>query len=84
VSRAEILEKLKNVILASNDLNYRAKNKSIDVTSRFREDLGLDSILLIALLCELQPDFAFLNEDDLANWLTIEDCINSIAKGLSA
>lgn len=84
MTREQILAKLKSVILGSPDLNYRAKNKGVEASFKFREDLGLDSILLIALLCELQADFPFLNEEDLVAWQTVDDCLNSVAKGLTA
>jgi len=47
---------------------------------RFKEDLGLSSLAMIALFCELQTKYPHLSEDSLMGWKTISDCYQNVAE----
>ncbi|MBK9294998.1 MAG: hypothetical protein IPM57_11265 [Oligoflexia bacterium] len=75
-----LLNYIKNIILANPDLKSALSTREITLQSTINDDLGFDSILSIAFLCELQSEYAYLNEIHLSKWRTLEDCIDTILK----
>ncbi len=53
----------------------------IDLDSRFRVDLGADSINLIEIAMGLEQELDItLDDDEVANIVTVEDAVRYIAK----
>lgn len=75
-----LLNKIIEIIQNNPDLKATLNTCNITLASTLNDDLGFDSIMSIAFLCELQTEHTFLNEFHLAKWQTLEDCIVSIMK----
>lgn len=50
---------------------------------RWKEDLGLNSLAMVALLCELQLEFPYLTESMVATWTTLSDSFKSLYEARS-
>ncbi len=72
-----MIKKIENVIKN----NIEAEDLSIDLTTSFKDDLGLDSFEMAQLLCSLEDELGISLEDsDILKINTIEDLINCIEK----
>lgn len=72
----DILERVRQATVAV--LKVKADDVSLD--SRFRADLGADSINLVEIAMALEAEFDILLEDDeVAGIVTVRDAVNYIA-----
>lgn len=46
--------------------------------TRWKDDLGLNSLAMVALFCELQIEFPHLTETMIADWTTLSDSFESL------
>lgn len=60
------------------DLKPKLAVGSITHETRFREDLGFDSLAMAAFFYTLQDIYADLSEENVPKWKRIEDCIQSV------
>lgn len=72
----DILERVRQATVAV--LKVKADDVSLD--SRFRADLGADSINLVEIAMALEAEFDILLEDDeVTGIVTVRDAVNYIA-----
>lgn len=71
-------EKIKAILSASSDLKPKLDIAKISGQSRFREDLGFDSLAMAAFFYELQDHYPNLDEADVPTWKTIADCAQTL------
>lgn len=78
MTQDEAFNLLRNTLKSVPDLRLRQPVDTLQLTQRFRQDLGFDSLALISLLVELQDHFPKLSETDAAKWKTLGDCVESM------
>lgn len=72
-----MIEKIEKVIKD----NMEIENLKIDLTTSFRDDLGLDSFEMAQLLCSLEDELNIdLKDSDIIKITTVSDLINFIEK----
>jgi hypothetical protein len=74
----EAFEVLKRVLQNQPDLRSKIPLSELKSQTRFREDMGFDSIAMTSLFCdlaELRPD---LEEAQVAEWKLIGDCLRDL------
>ncbi|MBL6988184.1 MAG: acyl carrier protein [Bacteriovoracaceae bacterium] len=76
----EILKKVIEVIEDNEDLNPKISISEITFASRFKEDLGFDSLALMSLVYELQEFYPDLDEMVISQWSTLQDCTEHLTK----
>ncbi|WP_349401866.1 acyl carrier protein [Candidatus Phytoplasma solani] len=75
-----ILEKIKNLMVTQLSL----EPNSITYKTRFKEDLGLDSLDALELIIEIEKIFNIsISDATLQNFKTVEDIVIYIEKNLS-
>jgi acyl carrier protein len=74
--------KVRLVLQNVSDLKPKMRVDNITVDSRFREDLGFDSLAMAAFFYELQDQYNYLDESEVKNWKKVSDCIESLKSGL--
>ena len=72
------LELVKKILEGNPDLEPKIPVASITPETRFREDLGFDSLAMVSLLYELQETLPHLEETVIIKWNKISDCIQSM------
>lgn len=60
------------------DLKPKIPLEKIAVTTRFREDLGFDSLAMASLFYTLQDLYPELTEEQVTLWKTVQNCLESI------
>jgi acyl carrier protein len=72
----DILERVRQATVAV----LKISAEEISLESRFRADLGADSINLVEIAMALEAEFDILLEDDeVANIVTVQDAVTYIA-----
>ena len=68
------------VAILSRNVDFRPRIALARITpdTRFREDLGFDSIALMSLAFELQEIYPTLDEMAIATWTTVGDCVRAV------
>ncbi|AGL90707.1 Acyl carrier protein (ACP) [Candidatus Phytoplasma australiense] len=75
-----VLEKIKTLMVNQLSLD----SQSITLKTRFREDLGLDSLDALELMMELEKIFnVSISDTTLQNFKTVEDVVLYIEKNLA-
>jgi acyl carrier protein len=83
-SEEDVLAAIVEILSTTKDLRPRtartpgAPAVAITLLTRFREDLGFDSLALMSLAFELQERYPDLDELAVATWLTVGDCARSV------
>jgi acyl carrier protein len=72
------LTAIRSIIEKNRDLHCRLPAREVLPELRYREDLGLDSLAMMAFLFELQELYPDLNEKHVARWLTVSDTLQDI------
>lgn len=70
---------LQQIIADVPDLRSRVPAEALRPESRFREDLGFDSLLMMSFYCELEERFPGMEESMMASWRTLADCAQTVA-----
>jgi acyl carrier protein len=73
-----ILRRVVTIIGDNPDYRPRVPVAQITLATRFRDDLGFDSLAMMALAYELQESYPDLDEMAIASWTTVEDCVNHL------
>jgi acyl carrier protein len=73
-----ILQKIKELLQKTPDMKPKMPIEKISLDSRFRQDLGFDSLAMASLFYELQDLYPHLEESQVKNWQAMSDCIESI------
>lgn len=66
---------IKRLLLSNPDLKPKVSIESITESTRFRGDMGFDSLALASLFYELQETYPHIDESDMQKWETVADCI---------
>ena len=74
----KFLQEIQDVFSSCEDLFINIEIKEIKISHRFKDDLGIDSLGLMTFTYDLQEKFPSLDEMSMSDWITIEDCINSL------
>lgn len=74
----EALAAIVQILTTSKDLRARISGDQITAATRFKEDLGFDSLALMSLAFELQEQWPELDEMSIATWITVGDCARSL------
>ena len=77
MQREHALNKIRKVIEKSEDLDPLIPLKDISYETKFSEDLGFDSLALMSILYELQEENPNINESEINNWKTLNNCVES-------
>ncbi len=77
----EALEIIRKIIRENPDLQGRVAPERLALATRFREDMGMDSLGTMSLFFELQEHFPHLRESDLPKWKSLADCIGFLERG---
>jgi acyl carrier protein len=72
------LDLIKKLLAANPDLEPKMAIDAIVLETRFREDLGFDSLAIVSLFYELQETYTHLEEIEVTRWNKILDCIQSL------
>lgn len=75
-----IFKQIIEIIKDSEDLDPLVTLKEIKPDTRYREDLGFDSLALMAIIYELQELYPQLDETIIDQWIRIEDTIKTVLK----
>lgn len=73
-----VLEEIRTIVAQDDDFRPRMDPGAIMLTTRFKEDLGFDSIALMSLAFGLQEAHPDLDETAIAGWVTVADCVTSV------
>jgi acyl carrier protein len=68
------LERILAILSAGADYRPRIPPSAVGPETRFKEDLGLDSLALMSLAAELDEHYEGLDEMEIARWITVADC----------
>jgi len=68
------LTRIVALLAAGGDYRLRIAPQAITATTRFKEDLGFDSMAVMSLAYELQEIYPELDEMAIASWVTVGDC----------
>jgi acyl carrier protein len=79
LKKAEVKD-IQDLLSMVLDLKPKLSIESLTAKTRFQQDMGFDSLAMASLFYELEEKYPDLNEVDVKNWKTIEDCLNSINK----
>ena len=74
------VELIKNILISNPDLKPKIEIASIVESTRFREDLGFDSLAMACLFYELAQTYSHLDESEIIKWETVADCIKHLRK----
>jgi acyl carrier protein len=75
-----VLSLIIEILSRTPDLRTRIPPSDITLRTRFKEDLGFDSLALMSLAFELQEHYPELDEMQIATWVTVEDCARSAVR----
>lgn len=75
---SEALTQIKTVLANISDLKPKIPVGKISEETRFREDLGFDSLAMASLFYELQDMYPDLDEAQVNQWKKVSDCMKSI------
>lgn len=78
MSAPQVLELIVTILSRTPDLRTRIPPSEIRLGTRFKEDLGFDSLALMSLAFELQEHYPELDETSIATWMTVEDCARAL------
>jgi acyl carrier protein len=73
-----VLLRIREIIGGNRDYRLRMSPEDVTMDTRFREDLGFDSIALMSLVYELQETYPELDELIIAKWRTVSDCVRTV------
>ncbi|MBK7963628.1 MAG: acyl carrier protein [Bdellovibrionales bacterium] len=73
-----VLEVVKKILRQIPDLKPKMSVDLICPETRFREDLGFDSLAMVSFFYELQDLYPSLDESQMLKWKSVSDCVNSI------
>ncbi len=74
------LIQIQKILSQNQDLQPKISIEDIKLETRFRDDLGFDSLATASLFYELQEHYPHLEEKEITKWVTIQDCIKSMSK----
>ncbi|MFN7825009.1 MAG: phosphopantetheine-binding protein [Pseudobdellovibrionaceae bacterium] len=60
------------------DLKPKLAFDKIKPDTRFREDLGFDSLAMASLFYTLQDLYSDLSEEKVTQWKTVQNCLDSV------
>ena len=72
------VELIKKILASNPDLRPKSPIEGLNESTRFRADMGFDSLALASLFYELQETYAHIEESEIQKWETIADCIKSL------
>ncbi len=72
------LNLIKNILSANPDLKPKIPVESIAATTKFRAEMGFDSLAMASLFYELQDTYPHIDESEIQKWETIADCVKSL------
>ena len=72
------LQVVKNILLLIPDLKPKISVDLVGLDTRFREDLGFDSLAMASFFYELQELYPKLEESQVLQWKKVSDCTQSI------
>jgi acyl carrier protein len=78
LSETEALTVIRDVVASVPDLRIKSSPAEVQAATRFREDLGYDSLARAMLFYELQERFPHLEEAAAVGWKTVGDCMVSL------
>lgn len=78
VSPINNLDHFLQILTNVEDLNPKMPINNISFNSRFKEDLGFDSLAMMILFVELQQISPSLQVESLSNWSRVEDCLQDM------
>ncbi|MBX7098319.1 MAG: acyl carrier protein [Myxococcaceae bacterium] len=84
MSEAELLTRIAAILNGNPDLALRGPVATLAMETRFREELGLDSVALMALAFELMELAPALDERTIVQWKTAGDCVRAVTAALAA
>ena len=79
-SQLEILKLIKKIITENEDITPKIPVNDICGTTSFQNDLGFDSLSLMAITYEVQESYTQLNEEQMSDWKVVNDLIEAILK----
>lgn len=74
------LNTIRSIIENTEELDSKLPTSKIELETKFRDDLGFDSIQLMTFVYELQEHYPDLDEMSITDWLTVKDCVTTIEK----
>ncbi len=80
MQKTEALNKMLAIIEEHEDLDPLIPLADLKFESTLKEDLGFDSIALMALVYELQELYPGLSIENLYEWNTLGDIVDDLSK----
>lgn len=72
------LDHFKQILKENPDLKPKLSVDLITDKTRFREELGFDSLAMAAFFYTLQDLYPELNEESVPQWKKIGDCLEAV------
>ena len=69
---------IKKLLTSNPDLKPKIEINSICESTRFRGDMGFDSLAMASLFYELQEIYSHIEESEMIKWETVSDCIKTL------
>lgn len=70
---------LQKTLESCADLKPKVAPSSLTEETRFKEDMGFDSLAMAAFFYELQDRYPKIDEAEAARWKKISDCIQTLS-----
>lgn len=77
----QALNTIKTILAEIPDMKPKIPVAQITLETRFRQDMGFDSLAMASLYYELEERYPHLQEADMRNWMQVKDCAQSILSG---
>ncbi len=74
----DLLNMIKEIIKSCDDLGPSIDPDEIKVEHSFRANLGFDSLALMTMAYEIQEKIPELDEMAIVDWLTVQDCLDTL------